>query len=926
MKKLFYFALITLFSLCVVFALFSCDRNELPSDGPEICLDGTHEFLAWEIEKEAVCNSKGIRSRTCVVCKQYTEKQYFTNPTNHNFVDFVCTYCGKMDAPENVGFVLSEDKTYYTLYSIEDESATEFTIPPRYEGLPVKVIAKGAFEKCVSMETISVPSSVEIIEEGAFKGCYSLKKITLPFIGETRNEKNSVFGHIFGSESFKGSVGIYQYPNEKETEYWIPANLVDVTITDGSLYEGCFENCTRIKRIEYQGNSKNVWDRAFNGCYSLTTITLSETIEKYGDKAFQNCSALDTYPLDNIKEIGDYCFAGCSFEYLSTPSSLTYVGEGAFAACPNLKTAHISSSLSRLSDNMFNDCALLEKVEIEEKVKSIGDGCFGGCGNLSEVTMPSTIEEIKPLAFKDCVSLKSIVIPSKVELIDKGAFQGCSGLENVTIENGVVELGELCFSGCSKIEEINIPASLKEIGKNVFADCSSLKKININNNNTSFRDIDGNIYNSILTTLILYSPGNNQASFVIPEGVTSIDSSAFQNATALNEVVFPSTMKKIPKFLFAQNNTLRSIVINEGCEMIEKGAFQGCTALNSVTINGVSIIGEEAFTQCKSLKTVVIDGVSTISKGAFHSCPLLNSVSITNVTLVGENAFAKCQSLKEITFGKGTEITVGTEAFSDCVGLENLTIGSSVLALGEFAFSNCTSLKKVNIERGVANIGEACFRNCSSLEYIYIPSSLVSVNAYAFEGCTSLASFDVSSVSTNFKVIDGHLVDRNNTLVVFAPNKFAEEITIPNGITKIGKFVFRNALTIKKVNLPSSLEVIGEEAFFNSGLSEINLNKVTTIEDYAFGSCLSLTSILLPVSVTTLGDYVFQYSHNLEEVYINDTLVNVGMGVFHAKADIEDENETFVYIEFTDIPDTWSKSWDSTSNIIYILGRYVKDN
>ena len=94
MKKILSFTLIAL-SLVMVFCLFSCDKEEVPSNDVEICLEGTHEYLAWEIEKDAVCNSKGIRTRTCVICKQYTEKQYFTKSDNHNFVDLVCTYCGK---------------------------------------------------------------------------------------------------------------------------------------------------------------------------------------------------------------------------------------------------------------------------------------------------------------------------------------------------------------------------------------------------------------------------------------------------------------------------------------------------------------------------------------------------------------------------------------------------------------------------------------------------------------------------------------------------------------------------------------------------------------------------------------------------------------------------------------------------------------
>ncbi|MBQ8146323.1 MAG: leucine-rich repeat domain-containing protein, partial [Clostridia bacterium] len=171
------------------------------------------------------------------------------------------------------------------------------------------------------------------------------------------------------------------------------------------------------------------------------------------------------------------------------------------------------------------------------------------------------------------------------------------------------------------------------------------------------------------------------------------------------------------------------------------------------------------------------------------------------------------------------------------------------------------------------------------------------------------------------KNVEGHLVDSSNTLIVFAPGQFAEEINIPSGITGIGLYVFRNALTVKKVNFPTSLETIGDEAFFNSGLEEVSLNKVKTIGQYAFGSCLSLTTITIPTSVTTIKDYAFQYCTYLKEVYINNTMENMGYGVFHAK----EEGETMVYIEFTEIPETWSAGWDASSNVIYILGRYVKD-
>ena len=124
-------------------------------------------------------------------------------------------------------------------------------------------------------------------------------------------------------------------------------------ITDGDLNEGCFENCTRLKRIIYEGEARRVEDKAFSGCVSLDEVKfVAGTVKKYGDRVFQNCTALDIYQLDNINEIGEYCFAGCIIEHLEIPDTLQYVGKGAFADCLYIKTVTIPGSVEKLSENM----------------------------------------------------------------------------------------------------------------------------------------------------------------------------------------------------------------------------------------------------------------------------------------------------------------------------------------------------------------------------------------------------------------------------------------------------------------------------------------------------------------------------------------------------------------------------------------------
>lgn len=913
MKKFYTLLLVAVLSLIIVLCFISCDEEETPE--VDICLDGQHEFLAWEIETEAVCNTLGVRSRTCVICKQYTQKQQYKDSTNHKYENYVCIYCGDQTSPKDVGFNLSEDGKYYILTSVDDKDAEEYAIPAKYNDLPVKVIASGAFNGCTNLENVIIPNSVVTIEEGAFASCYGLKKMTIPFIGQSREEENSVFGYIFGKKSYPGSVGITQYPNGVKVDYWLPQNLIEVTVTDGDLNEGCFENCTRLKRIIYEGEARRAEDRAFSGCVSLDEVKfVAGTVKKYGDRAFQNCTSLDIYQLENINEIGEYCFAGCAIEHLEIPSTLEYVGKAAFADCIYIKTVTIPGSVEKLSDNMFQDCVQLESVTLEKGVEVIGKAAFSGCKKLYSVNLSDTVDEIKETAFKDCIGLMMITIPSGVDTIGNGAFQGCEILHTVTFENGVKTIGKYAFSSCKALSSIELPASVELIDENAFASCSSLKSILIDPNNKSYAQIDGNIYTTSKDKLLLYSPGNNQDSFVIPEGVKEIDPSAFLNAQFLKEVVFPSTMTIIPDMLFYQNTTIKSIVINEGVEKIGKRAFAGCTSLSAIDIKGVAHIDEEAFTQCNMLKSVTIDS-SNIGDGAFYKCPSLETINLTNVELVGENAFADCYSLKEISFGRGVKV-ISNEAFSNCTALETLDIGPTVNSIGEFCFSNCTKLKNVTFGAQLANIGEACFRNCSSIEAIHVTSSVVNLNAYAFEGCTSLASFTVSEYNTAFSAFEGHLVDKSGKLIVFAYAKIAEETIIPEGISGIGTFVFRNVKGMKKVVLPSTLKYVGNEAFFNSGLTEINLNKVEVIDTYAFGAC-AIETVKIPRSVTTINDYAFQGCILLKEIFIPNSVQTVGYAIFHNNTEFEIKDLT-VYIEHKELPEGWNKGWNAGTDLLYV--------
>lgn len=89
------------------------------------------------------------------------------------------------------------------------------------------------------------------------------------------------------------------------------------------------------------------------------------------------------------------------------------------------------------------------------------------------------------------------------------------------------------------------------------------------------------------------------------------------------------------------------------------------------------------------------------------------------VTAIGEWAFSRCGSLLSVTIGKGVK-TIGEWAFFGCEKLASVEIPDGVTAVEDNAFYDCAGLKKVALGAGVKRIGVAAFSGCdgiTSVEY-----------------------------------------------------------------------------------------------------------------------------------------------------------------------------------------------------------------
>jgi hypothetical protein len=156
----------------------------------------------------------------------------------------------------------------------------------------------------------------------------------------------------------------------------------------------------------------------------------------------------------------------------------------------------------------------------------IGERAFHNLGLYTSVSIPSTVTTIEAEAFEGCIALTSINIPNSVNFIGDKAFAGCTVLSSVTIGSGVATMGEHVFQDCTALTSVTFPASLSSIGDSPMQGCSALTAINVAASNPNYASVGGVLYNKALTTLLEY-PSGGAGVFTIPNGVTSIGTSAW---------------------------------------------------------------------------------------------------------------------------------------------------------------------------------------------------------------------------------------------------------------------------------------------------------------------------------------------------------------------------------------------------------------
>lgn len=202
----------------------------------------------------------------------------------------------------------------------------------------------------------------------------------------------------------------------------------------------------------------------------------------------------------------------------------------------------------------------------------------------------------------------------------------------------------------------------------------------------------------------------------IPNGVTSISSLVFKNATGLTSVTIPDSVTSLGTEAFADTPSLISASLGNSLVTIGDDAFNG-TRLTTITIpNSVTTIGTYAFANVFTLTSISFgNSLTTISDSAFYNSNITSLVIPDSVTFIGDFAFADLQALTSVYLGSSLAI-IGESAFQFS-GIQDLFIPDSVTEIRDSAFADSISLNRVQIGSGVVSYGVSVFDRTNLAEH-----------------------------------------------------------------------------------------------------------------------------------------------------------------------------------------------------------------
>ena len=473
-------------------------------------------------------------------------------------------------------------------------------------------------------------------------------------------------------------------------------------------------------------------------------------------------------------------------------------------------------------------------------------------------------------------NVKKVVIEKGVTSIGNYAFSGCLGLKSITIPDGITSIGDHAFDSCINLRSITLPDSITSIGMWAFYNCWNVSSIIIPDGVTSIEDFT---FNSCISL----------TSITIPNSVTNIKSSAFHNCADLTSITIPDSVTSIGDSAFSDCNSLQTISLGCG-SALKKSDFGDQADL-------VSYTNQHLLTKTEAkAKTCTEDG-----NKEYWTCEHCGKYFLSDDTNP-ETAKAVEQSefiipashkLTKVEAKDATCTEDGNKAYWTCehCGKYFLSDDSNpeTATAVELSETVIPALKHKNattrgvVEPNGTKPGYSGDRYCPDCDTV-----LEKGYTYWNEGNLTWkldadGTLNISGTGT-MKDYDYN----NNPSPANQKKGSVKKVVIKDGVTSIGNFAFYNCTSLTSITIPDSVTSIELAAFNNcNNLTSITIpDSVTSIGDSAFELCNKLSSITLSNNITSIGNWAFHGCH-LTSITIPDSVTSIGAMAFYSCSNLQ---------------------------------------
>lgn len=224
----------------------------------------------------------------------------------------------------------------------------------------------------------------------------------------------------------------------------IESLTIPSTITKIKAYEGyddkvCFwpDSLKYVRVSSLEAWMNIVFDTSDPYDYYGPNYGISNPLGKASTMYIGEDPVTDFVIPEGIDSVAHEAFYNAKFlKSVSFPSSMKFIGYGAFTGCDNLESIDINSIKSWCDVDMgyFEDGYIgtsVHRYYVYMPVFSSETVLFENGREIKSLIIPESVDTIRAAVFNNCQSIKSLYIPENVKALEAYSFEDCEGLEDI---------------------------------------------------------------------------------------------------------------------------------------------------------------------------------------------------------------------------------------------------------------------------------------------------------------------------------------------------------------------------------------------------------------------------------------------------------------------------------------------------------------